>query len=78
MFGMSPTEIEFKDPFYMNSEERREFVYRILEKSAEAGDTETVQLCIDCIEVLERWVPVEETLGSSKITSILAKHDTKE
>ncbi len=66
LLGATPKKKEMKDPYYMNSEERRDLIYRILEKSAAVGDTATVQSCIDCIEILERWVPIGETLKSQK------------
>ena len=74
MLGATPKKKEMKDPYYMNSEERRDLIYRILEKSAAVGDTATVQSCIDCIEILERWVPIGETLRLQKSPLLNRNH----
>ena len=57
-------------PHEMNSEQRRNFIYNILQKATAAGDAKTVEQCVMCIEIIERWVPVKESM---KVNEVIAK-----
>jgi len=72
LLGTKKPALAYKPAHEMNSEERQEMIYQILERAAAAGDIKIVNQCTMCIEVIERWIPIEDSIRVQAALSSLA------